>query len=125
MSVDVSTLPVPPLPTLLNLNATVPDVIDVQKVASEWLIALSDALESNSPDDAAGLFIEDCWWRDMLALTWDFRTFHGAPEIRTFLHDRIEAVHPKAFKLRRDFLELQRPYEDLVWIRAVFDFETD
>jgi hypothetical protein len=125
MSVDVSTLPVPPLPTLLNLNATVPDDIDIQKVASEWLNALSDAIESNSPDDAAGLFVEDCWWRDMLALTWDFRTFHGAPEIKTFLHDRIEAVHPKAFKLRQDFLELQRPYEDLVWIRAFFDFETD
>ena len=125
MSVDLSKLPVPPLPTLSNLNATVPNDLDVQKVASEWLNALSNAIESKNSDDAVRLFVEDSWWRDMLALTWDFRTFRGAPAIRTFLHDRIGVVHPRSFKLRQDFLGLQRPYEDIAWINAFFDFETD
>ncbi|KAF8734332.1 hypothetical protein AX14_003424 [Amanita brunnescens Koide BX004] len=125
MSVDVSKLPVPPLPTLPILNATVPSNLDIEKVASEWLDSLSKAIDSNNPDDAAGLFVEDSWWRDMLALTWDFRTFHGVPAIRTFLCDRIGSTHPRAFKLRKDYLGLQRPYEDLAWINAFFDFETD
>ena len=125
MSVDLSKLPVPPLPTLRNLNATIPDNLDVQKVASEWLNSLSHAIESNNVEKATSLFIEDSWWRDMLALTWDFRTFHGVPAIETFLRDRIEATHPRTFKLRQDYLGLQRPYEDLAWINAFFDFETD
>ena len=125
MSIDISTLLVPRLPTLPNLNATVPNDLDVQKVASQWLNSLSSAIGSNTLDDAASLFVEDSWWRDMLALTWDFRTFRGVPAITTFLSDRIEATHPRAFKLRQDFLGLQRPYEDLAWINCFFDFETD
>ncbi len=125
MSVDISKLPVPPLPTLANLNATVPNDLDAPKVALEWLNALSAAIESNDAKKAASLFVEDCWWRDMLALTWDFRTFRGSPAIEVFLRDRIDATHPRAFQLRRDFLGLQRPYEDLAWINAFFDFETD
>ncbi|KAF8345500.1 hypothetical protein F5887DRAFT_1190190 [Amanita rubescens] len=125
MSVDVSKLPVPPLPTLANLNATVPNDLDAPKVALEWLNALSAAIESNDAKKAASLFVEDCWWRDMLALTWDFRTFRGSPAIEVFLRDRIDATHPRAFQLRQDFLGLQRPYEDLAWINALFDFETD
>ena len=125
MSIDVSKLPVPPLPTLANLNATVPNDLDAPKVASEWLNALSAAIESNDAKKAVSLFVEDCWWRDMLALTWDFRTFHGSPAIEVFLRDRIDATHPRAFQLRQDFLGLQRPYEDLAWINAFFNFETD
>lgn len=125
MPVDVSKLPVPPLPTLPRLNATVPNDLDVQKVASEWLDLLSNAIELNNPDKAVSLFVEDSWWRDMLALTWDFRTFRGVPAIKTFLRDRVGVTHPRAFKLRQDFLGLQRPYEDLAWINAFFDFETD
>ena len=125
MSVDISKLSVPPLPTLANLNATVPDDLDAQKVALEWLNAFSITIESSDADKAASLFVEDSWWRDMLALTWDFRTFRGVPAIQTFLRDRIGVTHPRAFKLRQDFLGLQRPYEDLAWINALFDFETD
>ncbi|KAK2462191.1 hypothetical protein APHAL10511_005779 [Amanita phalloides] len=125
MTFDISKLPVPPLPTLSNLNAIAPDGVDTQKVASEWLNALSAAIESNDVDNLSGLFVEDSWWRDMLALTWDFRTFRGTSAIQTFLRDRIGATHPTAFKLRQDFLGLQRPYPDLAWINAFFDFETD
>ncbi|KAF8625316.1 hypothetical protein AX15_005446 [Amanita polypyramis BW_CC] len=121
-------LTIPPLPTLANLNATVPDNLDAPQIASEWFNAFSDALQSatkNAVETVVSLFVEDSWWRDMLVLTWDFRTFRGVPAIRTFLQDRISSVRPRAFKLRQDFLGLQRPYEDLVWINAFFDFETD
>ncbi|KAF8629326.1 hypothetical protein AX15_003509 [Amanita polypyramis BW_CC] len=125
MTIDISKISIPPLPTLANLNATVPDDIDASKVASEWLNVLSAAIESNNAEKAASLFVEDSWWRDMLALTWDFRTFRGTSAIKAFLQDRISSARPRAFKLRQDFLGLQRPYEDLAWINAFFDFETE
>ena len=126
MSIDISKIPVPPLPTLASLNATVPDDLDAPKIASEWFDRFSDALQSmNDAEKAVSLFVEDSWWRDTLAFTWDFRTFRGTLAIRTFLQDRIKCIHPRAFKLRQDLLGLQRPYEDLAWINALFDFETD
>ncbi|KAF8345497.1 hypothetical protein F5887DRAFT_1158732 [Amanita rubescens] len=106
MSIDVSKLHVPPLPTLTNLKATIPNDLDVQKVASEWLKRLLVALTCSR---SHGTFV--------------LSAAHQA--IRTFLRDRIGAAHPRGFKLRQDFLGLQRPYEDLAWINAFFDFETD
>lgn len=125
MAFDISKITVPPLPTLDNLNATVPDDVDAQKIASEWLATLATALESDNPAAIKSLFVEDSWWRDMLSLTWDFRTFRGISSIITFLQDRIKSTHPRSFKLRQDFLGLQRPAEDIAWINAFFDFETD
>lgn len=126
MAVDISSISIPPLPTLDNLNATVPDDVDAHSIASEWLAALAAALESDSNLAAINsLFVEDSWWRDMLSLTWDFRTFRGISSIITFLKDRIRFTHPKSFSLRQDLLGLQRPYHDIAWINALFDFETD
>lgn len=125
MAVDISQISIPPLPTLKNLNATVPDDVDAPKIASEWLAALAGCLESDNPTGVNSLFVEDSWWRDMFSLTWDFRTFHGISSIVSFLKDRIKSTHPRSFKLRQDFLELQRPFDDIAWIIALFDFETD
>ncbi|PFH45534.1 hypothetical protein AMATHDRAFT_71621 [Amanita thiersii Skay4041] len=125
MAFDLETFPVPPLPTLDRLNAVVPDALDESKVVADWLSALSNALESNDLGSLSGLFLEDSWWRDMLALTWDFRTFRGTPAIIQFLQDRIPSTHPRAWKPRQEYLELQCLADDLAWISAFFDFETD
>ena len=122
---DVSKISVPPLPTLTNLNATVPDQLNIEQVAFRWLTKLAATVESRNVDNLAGLFMEDSWWRDMLALTWDFRTFRGTSSITSFLRDCIDSARPKTFKLRREFLELQRPDDDIAWITALFDFETE
>ncbi|KIL55508.1 hypothetical protein M378DRAFT_1042155 [Amanita muscaria Koide BX008] len=127
MAVDISRIPVPPLPTLAKLNVSLSDDLDVPKIASQWLDALSSMLESNSPKTGVGdLFLADSWWRDMLSLTWDFRTFRGISSITTFLEARIKLMNPRRFKLRHDsLLGLERPYDDIAWINAWFDFETD
>jgi hypothetical protein len=82
-------------------------------------------MESGKLENLQILFVEDSWWRDMLVLTWDFRTFRGLPAITTFLQDRAGLTRPSGFKLRQEYLILERPGEDLAWIRAIFDFETE
>lgn len=62
--------------------------------------------------------------RDILALTFDFRTFTGAISIQTFLADRLAQAQMSAFKLKDEYVDLQRPYPDLAWIQAMFSFET-
>lgn len=125
MTIDPTKISIPPLPTLPSLNATVPEDVDVQEVASLWLKAFAEAIESNTLECLKCLFVEDSWWRDMLALTWDFRTFRGLSTIITFLRDRVGITRPKAFKLRPEHVVLERSGEDLAWIRVVFDFETE
>lgn len=125
MTVDPTKITIPPLPTLPSLNATVPEDVDAQKITSLWLEALAEAIESNTLERLRTLFVEDCWWRDMLALTWDFRTFRGLSTIVAFLRDRSGIIRSRSFKLRPEYVALERPGEDLAWIRAAFHFETE
>ena len=124
MTIDPTKISIPPLPTLPSLNATVPEDVDLQKVASLWLKAFAEPIESYALERLKCLFVEDSW-RDMLALTWDFRTFRGLSTIITFLQGRVGIMRPKAFNLRPESVSLERSGEDLAWIRPVFDFETE
>jgi hypothetical protein len=81
------------------------------RVAREWFAGFIDAITSNNSQVLSSLFVPDAFWRDILVLTWDFRTFSGLPAITEFLSDRLTSVYPTAFKLRDDrSLRLQFPF---------------
>ncbi|KAJ7748281.1 hypothetical protein DFH07DRAFT_830240 [Mycena maculata] len=115
---------VPNLPTLDRLNATVPADLDVSKVATKWMEEFSSFVQSGDVEGIVGLFVTESHWRDMLALTWDFRSFHGLPAIHKFLTDRLASSKLTNFHVREELTVLQRPYPDIAWIRIYFDFET-
>ncbi|KAJ6566754.1 hypothetical protein B0H19DRAFT_1138526 [Mycena capillaripes] len=112
------------LPTLDRLNATVAPDLDVHKVAAAWFNSFSTFIAAGDVDAILGLFIEESHWRDMLALTWDFRTFHGVTEIHKFLSDRLVSSKLESFRVKQEYTALQQPYPDLAWISVVFNFET-
>ena len=56
--------------------------LDAERIAQEWLSDFGAALDRRDVDAAARLFAADGWWRDLLALTWDLRSLHGADAIR-------------------------------------------
>ena len=135
------------LPTLSKLgNPSIPTNLDPVKIASEWLFSFAnfaeqgdiDGILSLIPDSQFSSNIFDAhndhsdttttdfavYWRDMLAFTWDFRTFEGTPKIKQFLVDRLRK--PKAvsnFQLHSGS-RLVKPYPDLAWIQLSFSFET-
>ncbi|KAI0757757.1 FAD/NAD(P)-binding domain-containing protein [Daedaleopsis nitida] len=112
------------LPTLDRLGVTsVPTDVDAQKVASLWFDSLVKYLEANDIDGVLSLFSQDAYWRDMLAFTWAFRTFHGTSKIRKFLQDKLAASKPSAFKLTG--AKFESPYPDLAWVLGQFTFETE
>ncbi|KAF5392901.1 hypothetical protein D9757_000853 [Collybiopsis confluens] len=125
MSGNLTLLPGFPLPTLQHLGASQPTDVDAKAVAAEWLGKFAAAAEASDAEGVAKLFMSECYWRDMLALTWDFRTFTGIDNIRTFLVDRLPISQLKSFKIRDEYLSLQQPFPDLVWIMFLFDFEAD
>ncbi|EGO25706.1 hypothetical protein SERLADRAFT_437430 [Serpula lacrymans var. lacrymans S7.9] len=112
------------LPTLDRLRSTIPPDLDVQHVAQQWFKAFSDGMVSGIPSDVIADFVDDAFWRDMFALTWDMRTFQSTPAIEKFLADQLKAFKVSAFKLRKDLVCLEKPYPDLAWIQGFFDFET-
>ncbi|CAA7260826.1 unnamed protein product [Cyclocybe aegerita] len=127
------TIPNTPLPTLeLQGLSAAPTVSpsEVVSIAQTWLASLETAakLAAESPVEAASkiassLNPRDSWWRDMLALAWDLRTFSGTKKIETFL----EACLPKAklhdVRLREGFAAYETPFPDVAWISAFFDFK--
>lgn len=114
------------LPTLDTLNARLPTSLDAKAVASAWFKQFAKHVEAGDAPGTSALFLEDSFWRDHLALTWEFRTFHGSERIVHFLADVLASADTKMtnLKIEEDHVELQTPYPDLAWIEAFFTFET-
>ncbi|KAJ7232198.1 hypothetical protein B0H12DRAFT_1261700 [Mycena haematopus] len=111
------------LPTLDRLGVTIPDDLDPKKIVVEWFSLFCSAVENDNVDAVAALFATGALWRDILALTWDFRTFQG-PAIQQFLVDCLAEAQMSNLELKDEQLRLLRPYPDIVWIEAMFTFET-
>ncbi len=95
------------------------------EVFDEWLSHFGTALESGDATVVADHFLEDGYWRDLLAFTWDYRTFTGRAEIEKVFAERIEEVIPR--NLRRSSGRMaprwvRRSARSL--IEGYFDFDT-
>ncbi|KAG1751335.1 uncharacterized protein EDB91DRAFT_1297935 [Suillus paluster] len=112
------------LPTLDKLRSSVSPDVDVQAVAGQWFSAFTEAIRSKNVPAIIDLLVDDVFWRDMLALTWDIRTFQSTPSVEKFLTDRLPLFTLSSFTLKKDLVELQKPFPDLAWIQAFFGFET-
>jgi ketosteroid isomerase-like protein len=115
----------PALPTLDLLGAKLPENVDAQKEAAAWLTSFAENLQSSKIDKIMDGFLEDSFVRDLLAFTWDMRTFEGAASIKKFFSERASKVKFEAASFKVTSADLQQPYPDLAWIQAFFTFETD
>ncbi|TFK70712.1 FAD/NAD(P)-binding domain-containing protein [Pluteus cervinus] len=116
------------LPTFDKLGFSSPPSfadVDARQIATSWLEAFSSAVQSNSTESIVSLFAPDSWWRDILTLTWDIRTFRGHTSIQKLLSDRLKQAGISKIKLKDDFLGLQQPFPDIAWVNLLFDFETN
>jgi putative flavoprotein involved in K+ transport len=63
-------------------------VLTPSQRAQHWLDAFGAALASGQPDAVLPLFDADCYWRDLVAFTWNIRTQEGHTAIRDMLAAR-------------------------------------
>ena len=59
-------------------ETTTPTATSPDAVVAQWLTGFSAASESGDRERLASLLVESGWWRDLLAFTWDIRSFVGA-----------------------------------------------
>ncbi|KAI1076432.1 flavin-containing monooxygenase [Whalleya microplaca] len=115
--------PLPSIPTLTLHSGINRDKIDAEKIVGTWLSQLQDLFIRNSFDNLSDLFIEDCWWRDILGLTWDFRSKYGQAEISKYLlsaachFGNLQII--KLGGLKPIFLDIA----GMMWIQSGFTFK--
>ncbi len=62
-----------------------------------WLADFERALTARDLDAAAGLFVDDCFWRDLVAFTWNIVTVEGPEGVRHMLGQTLDRVKPSDF----------------------------
>ena len=89
-------------------------------LVSEWLGALERALAAADITAALALFDDtECFWRDMVAFTWNIRTMEGKAEIGPFLEATLAHSQPRSFRIEGEAREADSVIE------ARFTFETN
>ena len=68
----------------------------------DWLRKFGAALERGDIDAAAGLFQPECFWRDLVAFTWNIKTCEGRAEIKAMLAATLAATRPSNFVAKSD-----------------------
>jgi putative flavoprotein involved in K+ transport len=86
--------------------------------ASAWLADFTTVLERGDVDAAVALFEPECYWRDLVAFTWNICTQEGPEAIRAMLKARLADVKPSAFAIEGDATEADGVTD------AWFTFET-
>ncbi len=77
------------------------------QIASAWLADFASVLEHGDVDAAVALFDADCYWRDLVAFTWNIRTQEGPEAIRAMLQARLVDTRPTAFAVEGDATHLR------------------
>ncbi|KHN99847.1 Pyridine nucleotide-disulfide oxidoreductase, FAD/NAD(P)-binding domain protein [Metarhizium album ARSEF 1941] len=73
---------VPPL----CLDASISrESINAGEVVSRWIAALSRAIDKNDVAVFEGLFVQESWWRDLVALTWNITSKNGPSAISAYV----------------------------------------
>ena len=75
---------------------------DIATPAEAWFAEFESALANPGQSRLKTLFHSDSYWRDVLALTWDFRTVNGADAIVSELKAHAGRAGPAGFAIDPD-----------------------
>ena len=86
--------------------------------AENWLAALDSALTARDVASTMALFGDECFWRDLVAFTWNVKTLEGRDEIAAMLRANLRAIAPSAWRIEGEPVRANGVVE--TWLR----FET-
>ncbi|GIF23221.1 putative flavoprotein involved in K+ transport [Actinoplanes tereljensis] len=93
--------------------------VTAETTFAAWLDRFTAALGAADITGTTALLAEDCWWRDLLALTWDLGTYHGQERVTTLLTE-----HPQAITNIRPTTEFGPRYQGDDIVEGFITFET-
>jgi len=98
---------------------------DIAIAADNWLAQFESAIANPAGGELKTLFHPDSHWRDVLALSWDFRTLDGADAILAELKVHAGRARPAGFRIDPDRTAPRSVTRaGTQAIEAIFKFET-
>jgi putative flavoprotein involved in K+ transport len=82
--------------------------------ATAWLARFDEALGAQDSAAAAALFLDDSFWRDFLAFTWNIKTIEGKDAITALLDGTLGDVRPTGWAIDGEATEADGVVE--AWI---------
>jgi hypothetical protein len=119
--------PVDPHHVSLPLSAPTPTSINVLEIIGTWIENFNSLLDHMDVSKLSELFLQDCWWRDRLAVTLDLRTIHGLSKLAGYLEKNLRRSQIGHVEIRNNGAfppSIQNPSPGLEWMQAMFDFQT-
>src|SRR5437588_9924121 len=65
---------------------------------SRWLAAFDDALAQRDIAAVAALFARECYWRDLVAFTWNIITVEGRDGVAAMLAATLPHLRPTGWR---------------------------
>src|SRR3954452_6998597 len=85
----------------------------------QWLASFDEALTAGDPAAAAQLFLEDSYWRDLVAFTWNIKTVEGRDGVEAMLAATLAGAKPRNWRVT------EPPDEADGVVTAWLEFETE
>ncbi len=57
------------------------------------------ALEAGDIDAAVAMFVDDCYWRDLVSFTWNIKTMEGPDQVRDMLNAQLASTKPSNWQI--------------------------
>ncbi len=92
-----------------------------RSTVEDWLVGFETALVAGDLEAAADLFLNDSYWRDLIALTWNIVTVEGPAGVRDLLEANAGRMQPGTFTVAD---HLGEPTEDGGVAESWIQFET-
>ena len=102
---------------------------DITNQIDEWLINFNQAISSKANKEIAielldQLFLDDCHWRDLLALTWKIQTLSGKKHVINKIYDSALNVQAKGFLVDKNRVQPREVTRaDKIVIEVILTFE--
>ncbi|OAA64738.1 Flavin monooxygenase-like protein [Niveomyces insectorum RCEF 264] len=114
--------PPAPLPDLSLHPEVQRDQVDAGKIVNDWISGLENRFKTKSFGDLSALFIEDCWWKDNVGLSWDVTTRHGLGPIAAYLSSAPCLPSNLQVATRAGVQPLLMDAGGMFWIQSGFTF---
>jgi cation diffusion facilitator CzcD-associated flavoprotein CzcO len=75
--------------------------LEAAEIVAAWIGDLTAALESGNSTDLRALFVDDCYWRDVLAFSWAYKTYSGKAEVVDAFQSALDDVKPRDLRLSK------------------------
>ncbi len=66
---------------------------------TQFLDTFGRALAAGDIDAAVAMFVDDCYWRDLVSFTWNIKTMEGPDQVRDMLNAQLASTKPSNWQI--------------------------